>query len=74
MTNVEVNTHGTLRRFLPRGVSSVRLDLPEGTTVCEVIELLQAEHEIWLASIGDRVVIYTDFDEQRRSNGHPSVD
>jgi hypothetical protein len=53
---VEVNMHGNLRRFLPDGVSSIQLDLPEGTTVLKVIDRLQAEHEVWLASIGDMVV------------------
>ena len=56
MIRVEVHMHGNLRRFLPDGVSSVELDLPEGTRVSEVIERLRADHEIWLASIGDDVV------------------
>jgi molybdopterin converting factor small subunit len=53
---VEVNMHGNLRRFLPDGVASMRLDLPEGTTVLNVVNHLQAEHEVWLASIDNKVV------------------
>lgn len=56
MIRVGVNMHGNLRRFLPDGVSSIQLDLPEGTTVRKVIDGLHAEHEVWLASIGDMVV------------------
>jgi hypothetical protein len=56
MIRVEVHMHGNLRRFLPDGVGSVELDLPDGTRVCEVIEQLRATDEIWLASIGDDVV------------------
>jgi molybdopterin converting factor small subunit len=54
--SVEINMHGDLRRFLPDGVSSTQLDLPEGTTVLRVIDYLQAEHEVWLASIDNKVV------------------
>jgi molybdopterin converting factor small subunit len=53
---VEVNMHGTLRRFLPDGVASIQLDLLEGTTVLNVVNHLQAEHEVWLASIDNKVV------------------
>jgi molybdopterin converting factor small subunit len=56
MIRVGVNMHGNLRRFLPDGVSSIQLDLPEGTTVLKVIDCLNAEQEVWLASIGDVVV------------------
>ena len=56
MIRVEVHMHGNLRRFLPDGVASVELDLPDGTRVCEVIEKLRASDDIWLASIGDDVV------------------
>ena len=56
MIRVEVNMHGNLRRFLRDGVASIQLDLPEGTTVLRVINYLQAEHEVWLASIDNKVV------------------
>ena len=48
--------HGHLRRFLPDGVASMQLDLPEGTTVLNLIDRLQAQNEVWLASIDDTVV------------------
>ncbi|WP_213290488.1 MoaD/ThiS family protein [Bradyrhizobium sp. sGM-13] len=56
MIRVEINMHGNLRRFLPDGIGSIQLDLPDGTTVLNVIDSLSAEHEVWLASIGDVVV------------------
>ena len=56
MIRIKVHMHGNLRRFLPDGVSCVELDLPDGTRVCDVIERLRAENEIWLASIGEDVV------------------
>jgi hypothetical protein len=56
MVSVEVVMHGNLRRFLPGGVGSVRLDVPAGTTIAETIRLLRAEGEVWLAAI-DNVVV-----------------
>ena len=56
MIRVEINMHGNLRRFLPDGVSSAKLDLPDGTTVRNVVDQLRAENDIWLASIGNMVV------------------
>jgi molybdopterin converting factor small subunit len=53
---VEINMHGNLRRFLPDGISSIQLDLPDGTTVRNVVDQLRAENDIWLASIGNMVV------------------
>lgn len=56
MIRIEVHMHGNLRRFLPDGVSRMELDLPEDARVCDVIEQLRAEGEIWLASIGEDIV------------------
>lgn len=56
MIRVEVHMHGNLRRFLPAGVASMRLELADGTQVGEVARQLQAQHEVWVASIGDTVV------------------
>lgn len=56
MIQVEVRMHGNLRRFLPGGVASMRLELAAGTRVGEVARQLQAQHEVWVASIGDTVV------------------
>ena len=42
-------------RFLPEGIV-MQLELPDGTQVGEVIVRLSA-HDIWVASIGDEVVL-----------------
>jgi molybdopterin converting factor small subunit len=56
MIHIEVHMYGNLRRFLPEGVASMQLELPDGATVGEVIERLGARHDIWVSSIGDKVV------------------
>ena len=56
MIRIEVTMHGNLRRFLPGGVASMQIELPEGTSVAEVIERLRGQHEIWVAAIGEEVV------------------
>jgi hypothetical protein len=40
MIRIEIHMHGNLRRFLPDGVSSVELDLPDDTRVCDAIHLV----------------------------------
>ncbi len=56
MITVEVHMHGNLRRFLPEGVASMRMDLPEGTRVADVAAKLQAQEDVWVASINKDVV------------------
>ena len=56
MIRIEVHMHGNLRRFLPEGVASVQLELPEGAVVSQVISRLGAQHEIWVASIDNEAV------------------
>ncbi|MET4121486.1 hypothetical protein ABIB85_007900 [Bradyrhizobium sp. JR1.5] len=75
MIRVEVNMHGNLRRFLPGGVGSIQLDLPEGTTILKVIDSLSAEHEVWLASIGDTVVpLWAEVKEGAELNFYPYLE
>lgn len=56
MISVEVRVHGNLRRFLPQGVGSVRLELPDGTRIDELVERLRAVDEVGVAAIGNRAV------------------
>lgn len=56
MISVEVRMHGNLRRFLPQGVGSIRLELPDGTRISELVERLRAVDEIGVAAIGSRAV------------------
>lgn len=56
MISVKVHMHGNLRRFLPDGVASVSLELPEGVRVQDVVEQLGAENEVGVAAIGKTMV------------------
>jgi molybdopterin converting factor small subunit len=56
MIQVEVHMHGNLRRFLPEGVGSTRLELADGALVKDVIQHLGAGHEVWVASIANEAV------------------
>ena len=51
MIEITVTMHGNLRRFLPQGQGSVTLDVPEGASLRQVIESLQAEHDTWLVAV-----------------------
>ena len=59
MITIEVHMHGNLRRFLPDGVGSMRMNLPEGTRVGEVARTLKAKNDVWVASINKHVVPMT---------------
>jgi hypothetical protein len=68
---VEINMHGNLRRFLPDGVASIQLDLPEGTTVLKVIDDLRAEDEVWLlAAVLKTALIQSHTREFDSAHGH----
>ncbi len=56
MITVEIHMHGNLRRFLPEGVASMRMDVPEGTRVADLAESLKATQDVWVASINKVVV------------------
>lgn len=49
--------NGNLRRFLPEGVASVFFELPEGTTVSDLIERLNGHNDIWIASIDNKLIL-----------------
>ncbi len=56
MITVELHMHGNLRRFLPDGVASMTMDIPEGTRVADLAESLKAHENVWIASINKVVV------------------
>jgi sulfur carrier protein ThiS len=56
MIPVEVTLHGTLRRFLPEGRKTQRLDVPEGETVAGLVARLGAEGQVWIAEVNGEVV------------------
>ena len=44
------------RRFLPNGVGSIRLEVPDGTRIGELVERLRAVNEVGVAAIGNQAV------------------
>ncbi len=56
MISVQVRMHGNLRRFLPNGVGSIRLEVPDGTRIGELVERLRAVNEVGVAAIGNQAV------------------
>lgn len=56
MLDIQVNMHGSLRRFLPHGAPSICLRATEGTTVRQLAEQFDAQGEVWLSAIGETVV------------------
>jgi sulfur carrier protein ThiS len=56
MITVEIHMHGNLRRFLPHGAASMRMDVREGTRVVDLAESLKAKQDVWVASINKVVV------------------
>lgn len=56
MIKVNVHMHGNLRRFLPDGIASMIIDVPDGTRVADLAETLKARDDVWLASINKDVV------------------
>lgn len=56
MLAIQVVMHGNLRRFLPDGIASTRVQVTEGTTVRSVAQRFNAIDEVWLSAI-DQVVV-----------------
>ena len=59
MIDVVLTMHGNLRRFLPQGQASVRLSVPEGSTVQTLIDRVGAGHDVWLAAIAGVAVPFS---------------
>jgi sulfur carrier protein ThiS len=59
MIPIEVTLHGTLRRFLPEGRGTQRMDLPDGVTVAALVAGLGAEGQVWIAEVNGEVVRFT---------------
>jgi sulfur carrier protein ThiS len=56
MMAVTVTMWGNLRRFLPDGVGSTTLQLPESSTIEDIASQLAAEHEVWAVALNGRIV------------------
>lgn len=59
MIEITLTMHGNLRRFLPEGRSSTTLRVPEGTTLQQLIEIVHARHDVWLAAVNGTATAVT---------------
>jgi sulfur carrier protein ThiS len=53
---VSVTLWGNLRRFAPRGVGSMDMQIADNTTIEDLTTEIGAEHEVYAASINGKVV------------------
>ena len=59
MIEITLVMHGVLRRFVPEGKDRMAYRLPEGTTVSELIESLEAQDDVWCVAINGTVAKVT---------------
>ena len=50
---VTVHMHGNLRRFMPEGADRRTFELPDATTVQDVLRTLGAEKDTWLVAVNN---------------------
>ncbi len=53
---VQLKLWGNLRRFAPKGVASVEMELPDSATIDDLVSRLGADHEVFAASVNGTVV------------------
>lgn len=55
MIEVTLQMNGALCRFLPDGQRAMRLSVPDGTTIADPLDALQARGEVWLVAVNRSV-------------------
>jgi sulfur carrier protein ThiS len=60
MMDVTLQMNGALCRFLPDGQRVVRLSVPEGSTVADLVEAVEARDQVWLVAVNGSVRRITD--------------
>jgi sulfur carrier protein ThiS len=55
MMEVTLQMNGALCRFLPDGQRAVRLSVPDGATVADLIAAVEARDEVWLVAVNGSV-------------------
>lgn len=60
MMDVTLQMNGALCRFLPDGRRVVRLSVPEGSTVADLVEAVEARDQVWLVAVNGSVRRITD--------------
>ena len=59
MIEVVLKMHGNLRRFLPEGRASLRMSVPAGSTVQDLLDQVGAADGVWLAAIDGKPVPFS---------------
>lgn len=60
MMDVTLQMNGALCRFLPGGQRVMQFSVPEGSTVADLIEAVEARDEVWLVAVNGSVRRITD--------------
>ena len=55
MMEVTLRMNGALCRFLPDGQRAVRLSVPDGSTVADLVDAVEAWGEVWLVAVNDSI-------------------
>jgi len=55
MMAVTLQMNGALCRFLPDGQRAVRLTVPDGSTVADIVDAVEARDEVWLVAVNGSV-------------------
>jgi sulfur carrier protein ThiS len=55
MMEVTLQMNGALCRFLPDGQRAVRLSVPDGSTVADLVDAVEACGEVWLVAVNGSV-------------------
>ena len=57
--DVTVKTWGNLRRFLPGGVDTAIVQVPDGATIDNLTAQLALDHEVWAVAVNGQVVSFS---------------
>ncbi len=57
--NIQLKLWGNLRRFAPKGVAAVELEVPDRATIDDVINAIGAEHEVFAAAVNGKAVTFS---------------
>jgi sulfur carrier protein ThiS len=55
MMEVTLQMNGALCRFLPDGQRAVRLSVPDGSSVADLVNAVEASGEVWLVAVNGSV-------------------
>ncbi|MGD9886312.1 MAG: MoaD/ThiS family protein [Reyranella sp.] len=56
---ITVRTWGNLRRFLPGGVDTATVQVPDGATIDDLTAQLALEHEVWAVAVNGEVASFS---------------